>query len=303
MSESSDKKDTQFSAKSTAEEVTAGLDLHGATWLVTGCNSGLGRETTRVLGMRGAHVIGTARTDAKAQETFRTLGIEGTPIACELADFASVQSAVQAIHATGRPLDGIIANAGIMAVATLEQAYGYELQFFVNHVGHFALVTGLLERLSEAARVVVLSSGAYRMAGEQGLDLENLSGAKDYDPWRMYGRSKLANILFTRELSRRFSLENGRKTANCLHPGVIETKLARHVPDREAMFDKMRAQVKTVAQGAATQCFVATRPELATTSGCYFSDCQRKSLAADAKDDRLAEALWKRSEAIVAELS
>ncbi len=285
-----------FGFESTAEEVTAGVDLSGQAWLVTGCNSGLGLETARVLAMRGARIVGAARTEAKAAEALGGLGIEGVPVACELSDLDSVRAAVERISQVG-PLDGIVANAGIMALQSLEQVHGCERQFFTNHVGHFALVTGLLDQLTDSARVVIVSSGAHRFA-ERGLELDNLSGETDYDPWRMYGRSKLANILFAKGLAARFA-GTGR-TANSLHPGVIETNLARHIPDRESMYDRMRPSMKTIAQGAATQCYVAVNPQVAGVSGVYFSDCAPAKTRPEADDPALVEALWERTEAIVA---
>ena len=286
-----------FGFDSTAEQVTAGVDLTGTSWLVTGCNSGLGLETARVLASRGAHIIGAARAEEKAREAFASIGISGTPITAELSDLTSVKAAVGKVRALGRRLDGIIANAGIMALPKLQQKDGYELQFFTNHVGHFALVTGLTDLLTENGRVVVLSSAAHRMAEGSGLELDNLSGESNYHPWRMYARSKLANILFARSLARRLG---AKQTANSLHPGVIQTNLARHVENPEAMFESMRNRLKTIPQGAATQCYVAVRPELAGVTGRYFSDCDEAEPIRIALDDDLAEQLWRRTEEIVA---
>ena len=287
-----------FDNKSTAEEVTQGFDLTGQTWLVTGCNSGLGHETIRVLALRGASIVGLARTEQKARAAMDQLGIEGHALACELSDLASVRQAVAAVRELGT-LNGIIANAGIMALPELSQVHGIERQFFTNHVGHFVLVTGLLDRLTDNGRVVMLSSGAHFYA-KRGLELDNLAGTHDYEAWRMYGRSKLANILFARGLAARFA--GTRRTANAVHPGVIKTNLARHVPAPEAMFESLKDILKTIPQGAATQCYVAIRPELAAISGRYFSDCKVADTTPEATDDALAERLWERTEAIVAEL-
>ena len=284
-----------FGFESTAEQVTAGVDLKGTNWLITGSNSGLGQESARVLAMRGAHILAAARTSEKAAGALALLGIEGTPIACELSDLGSVRAAVTAVAATGRPLDGILANAGIMALPTLKQQDGIELQFFTNHIGHFALINGLLDQLTETGRVVVLSSAAHYIVRDSGLELDNLSGEREYHPWRMYGRSKLANVMFASALTRRFA-GTGR-TANSLHPGVILTNLARHVPNAEAMFSRMT--LKTVQQGAATQCYVAVHPEISGISGKYFSDCQIKAPAAAALDEAQAEALWRVSEELL----
>ena len=290
-----------FDAKSTAEEVTHGLDLSGKIYAVTGCNSGLGYETCRVLAMRGAQVVGLARTTRKAQAALDELAIDGDAIACELGDLASVSAAVQSIQSLGA-LDGIIANAGVMALQDVQKIEGLETQFFVNHIGHFALVTRLVDQLTADGRVVMLSSGAHRMAPEAGIEFNNLSGDRDYHPWTAYGQSKLANILFARSLAKRFAGSN--RTANSVHPGVINTNLGRHVPNKEAMYERLKPHLKTTAQGASTQCLVATHPQLAQVSGAYFSDNRVVDpLHAKATDDELAERLWSVSEALVQQVS
>jgi len=288
-----------FNKQSTAAEVSEGIDLSGTTWLITGCNSGLGYESARVLSSRGARIIGAARTEAKAAAALAALNIDGVPVACELSDLGSVRAAVATVSGVG-PLDGIMANAGIMALPTLQQIHGYERQFFTNHMGHFVLVTGLMDNLTDAGRVVLLSSGAHFYA-KRGMELGNLSGEEDYDPWRMYGRSKLANILFAVGLTARFQAsERGARTANAVHPGVIQTNLSRHIENPEAMFANLKPMLKTVAAGAATQCMVAVRPELAGVSGRYFSDCAEAETIPEGRDEAMAEALWERSEAIAA---
>jgi len=284
-----------FDKTSTAEAVTDGLDLAGKTYLVTGCNSGLGLETTRVLGLRGARVVGLARTAAKAQAALEQTGTAGDAVACDLGDLGSVRAAVETVRALG-PLDGIIANAGIMALPARETLHGVERQLFVNHVGHFALVTGIIDGLTRSGRVVVLSSGAHRYA-KGGMELDNADGSRDYDPWRMYGRSKLANILFARSLARKF--EGSGRTAFSVHPGVIETNLGRHVPNKDAMYDSFRDILKTVGQGAATQVLVATHPDVTAHSGRYFSDCQPAGTLPQGEDDVLADALWTWTEAAI----
>src|SRR5271156_1966447 len=196
---------TGFGYSSTAEDVTSGVSLAGRTILVPGCNAGLGLEAMRVLALRGAHVIGTSRTQAKAVAAGRSVGGATTELACELADPQSVRACVATIQQQGHRLDAIIANAGIMALPKLETAFGYELQFFTNHIGHFMLVTGLLDALKPDGRVVMLSSAAHRMAPAGGIDFDNLDGRKGYKPWRFYGQSKMANLLFAKELARRFS--------------------------------------------------------------------------------------------------
>jgi NAD(P)-dependent dehydrogenase (short-subunit alcohol dehydrogenase family) len=195
-----------FGYGSTAEDVTAGLSLAGKTILVTGCNSGLGLETARVLALRGARVFGTARTKEKADDASAWPGGgRGLRVRARRA-CVEVRSAVAAITAAlgGAKLDAIIANAGIMALPKNAQAFGIDLQLFTNHIGHFMLVTGLLDALADDGRVVMLSSSAHGMAPRGGIEFDNLSGARDYQPWKQYGQSKMANLLFAKELARRF---------------------------------------------------------------------------------------------------
>jgi len=286
-----------FGASTTAEEVTEGLDLSGTTWLVTGVNSGLGYETARVLALRGGRIVGLSRTKEKADNALSELGIEGVGVACELSDLTSVRAAVETVKGLG-PLDGIIANAGIMALPANQQIHGVERQLFTNHVGHFVLVTGILGQLTDAGRVVILSSGAHRMA-ERGIELDNIDGTTDYHPWRLYGRSKLANILFARKLAAGFAGTN--KTANAVHPGVIRTNLARHIENPEPMFASLKPVLKSVGAGAATQVMVATHPSLAETSGEYFADCAVAEVlnAQDGDED----ALWAWTEELVASIA
>ena len=291
-----------FGYGSSAEQVTEGLDLSGRTFLVTGANSGLGLETVRVLVQRGARVIGTGRTEAKVLEATRQLGEGVVAVACELSDPASVRACVDTVRRDGARLDAIVCNAGIMALPKLEQAHGVELQLFTNHIGHFMLVTGLLDWLADAGRVVVVSSSAHKMGSKAGLPVDDLSGADDYNPWKAYGRSKLANILFAKELGRR--LAGSGKTANALHPGVIRTNLGRSMPPlfRGVLSMFAPLALKSVEQGAATQCYVATHPSLATVSGEYFADCNIAESAPLSHDAELAARLWEASDRIVAGL-
>ncbi len=291
-----------FGYGTTAERVTEGLSLQGKTMLVTGCNSGLGHEALRVLALRGARVVGTARTLDKARAACQAVPGQTVPLACELSDPRSVRACVEAVKQAGLRLDALVCNAGIMALPRLQQAHGVELQFFTNHIGHFILVTGLLDRLAADGRVVVLSSDAHQMAPRGGIEFDNLSGEKGYQAWRAYGQSKMANLLFAKELARR--LAGTGKTANAVHPGVIKTNLSRHMnPVVQAVFGLAGPlMLKTVEQGAATETYVATHPTLATTSGLYFADCNVARPRRDAEDPALAARLWEVSERMVASL-
>lgn len=248
---------------------------------------------------RGAHIIGAARTADKAASAIHSTGVAGTPLSCELSEPASVRACAAALRDRQQPIDGLICNAGIMALPQAHTTHGLELQFLTNHIGHFILVTEALDALADDGRVVVLSSGAHHMAPEAGIEFDNLSGERDYDPWKMYGQSKLANILFAKHLARR--LAGTKRTANALHPGVIRTNLVRHVDQPDQMLSTMK--LKSIAQGAATQCLVAARPEVAAVTGQYFSDCQVAETHPHAEDPELAARLWARSEQIAAGLN
>jgi WW domain-containing oxidoreductase len=294
---------TGFGFGSTAESVTEGLDLSGKVILVTGCNSGIGQETCRVLALRGATVLGTARTQEKANAACQGFpGGKARGYACELADPKSVRACVEAVKADGRRLDAIIANAGIMALPRLEKAFGYELQFFTNHVGHFMLVTGLLDQLTDDGRVVMLSSAGHQFAPKGGIDFDNLDGSQRYSGITAYGRSKLADLLFAKELQRRFA--GSKKTAYAVHPGVIATNLSRHMG---AIIDPLYRAIgglftKSVAEGAATETFAAVHPGALALAGQYLADVNAKKCSAYGDDPELAKKLWVETERIVAGL-
>jgi WW domain-containing oxidoreductase len=291
-----------FGYGSTAADVTEGLSLAGKNVLITGSSSGIGQEAMRVLVLRGARVVGTARTLEQAERACAAVSGATLPLACELAEPASVRSCTEALKQADVRLDAIICNAGVMALPELRRAHGYELQFFTNHIGHFMLVTGLLQQLTVRGRVVMLSSAAHRQAPKGGIQFDNLDGSQGYNAWTAYGQSKFANLLFAKELARR--LAGSEKTANAVHPGVIRTKLQRHMsPLLSAVLGAFGPlALKNVAEGAATEVYVATCPELAGVSGQYFADCNVAAPRGDAEDPALARKLWDTSEQIVAKL-
>jgi NAD(P)-dependent dehydrogenase (short-subunit alcohol dehydrogenase family) len=291
-----------FGYASTAEEVTDGLDLAGKTVLITGVGSGLGAESARVLASRGARILGAARTRQSAAAACGTLGANAVPLACELSDPASVRACIEEVKALDGRVDVVMCNAGIMALPDRRLCHGQELQFFTNHVGHFLLVTGLLDHLSDDGRVVVLSSDAHNMAPKVGIQFDDLSFERNYRGWTAYGQSKLANLLFARSLARR--LAGSGRTANALHPGVIATNLARHMNPvvRGALKIGEVVAMKSIPQGAATQCFVAAHPSAASVSGEYFYDCTVNRSSRHGRDEAMAERLWDVTEKIVAAL-
>ena len=302
-----------FGYASTAEEVTQGLSLHGQNILITGVNSGIGAESARVLALRGATIFGAARTQEKAAQATRLLGANAVPLACELSEPASVRACVSTVKEALRArdsrdsdnkakLDVILCNAGIMALPKREVRHGQELQLLTNHFGHFLLVTGLLDQLSERGRVVMVSSVAHEHTPAGGINFDDLTLARNYGPWLAYGQSKLANLLFARALARRFS--GSQRTANALHPGMITTQLLRHASPLAQAATAMTNGLlfKTVGEGAATQCYVAAHPSVAGISGEYFMNSNIARPSRHGRDQALAERFWEVSERIATTL-
>lgn len=276
-------------ATTTAEDATAGLDLRGRTIVVTGCNSGIGQETMRVLALRGAHVIGTARSQASGEAACAAVVGRATPVVLDLADFDSVVAASDTIRALDVPVDALVCNAGVV-LDDLEQVRGIEKTFVVNHLGHYLLVRRLLDRVTAASqgRVVVLGSGDERNAPPGGIQFDDLSGA-GWDA--RYAHSKLANGLFSLELSRR--LAGTRATSNCVSPGHTRSNILRNVGNR------YRNDARSVQQGAATPCWLAASPGAAGINGGFYRDFAPAPQSDVQRDTVMAARLWSVSESLV----
>ncbi len=296
---------SRFDEDSTAEEVTDGIDLGGKMAVVTGCTSGIGFETMRVLALRGAHVVGTSRSIARAEAACRKVIGVTSPLQMDLADLDSVVACANAIRSINAPPDILVCNAGYLGGSGEPQLVnGVEKHFAINHLGHHVLVNRLLGRLymADQGRIVVVSSrAAYRRAPEKGIEFDNLDARRDYSDRRAYGHSKLANALFALQLGK--LLRGTRITANALHPGVINTEIDRHMSGflqtGFALFAAMGG-TKSVEQGAATQCYVATAPQLGATSGRYFEDCNAVTVAdGHLHNEAMAERLWQVSDDLV----
>jgi NAD(P)-dependent dehydrogenase (short-subunit alcohol dehydrogenase family) len=297
---------TPFTAESTADEVIEGIDLTGRRAIVTGGASGIGIETARALAGAGAEVTLAVRNLAAGERTaddiIAATGNKQVLVApLDLADRASVAAFTAEWDG---PLHILVNNAGVMACPEARTAEGWELQFATNHLGHFALASGLHSALAAAggARIASVSSSAHLHSPVVFDDIQFRE--REYEPWAAYGQSKTANVLFAVEASRRWAGDG--ITVNALMPGTIRTGLQRHVT--EAELDRLRAQVgatevhwKTPEQGAATSVLVVTSPLLAGVGGRYFEDCNeaaphqpgsRRGVAAYALDPDAAALLW-----------
>jgi WW domain-containing oxidoreductase len=291
-----------FGARSTADQVLAGIDLTGKRMVVTGCNSGIGFETMSALCANGAHVIGLARSVHDAKNACDRAGPFCTPVACDLADLDSVAAAAEAIRALQGPLDAIVANAGIANLPTLQTRYGVELQFLVNHIGHFALLNELSDLVrSGTGRIVVVSSSAgVNLAPAEGIMFDNLGGQRFYKPLMFYGQSKLANAIFAKELSRRLSARG--IAVNSLHPGATrDTRLNKNasLPQKIALW-ALRPFMKSAPRGAATQALLAASPLVGGITGEFWSNCRIAAVNPLLEDLELAHRLWEVSDDIVA---
>jgi WW domain-containing oxidoreductase len=298
-------KSTPFGARSTADKVLAGIDLTGKRIVVTGCNSGIGFETMSALSANGAHVIGLARSLRDAKIACDKVGPSSTPVACDLADLDAVAAAAGAIRALQGPLDAVVANAGIANLPTLRTRQGVEMQFLVNHIGHFALVNGLMDLVrNDTGRIVIVSSSAsINQAPAEGIMFDNLDGQRFYKPFMFYGQSKLANALFAKELSRRLSARG--IAVNSLHPGatrgtglIKNTSLPLKIALSAAQFF-----MRSAPRGAATQALLAANPLVSGITGEFWSNCQIAKGNSLLQDPDLAKRLWDVSEDIVARLS
>ena len=296
-----------FGHSSTAAEVLEGIDLTGKLAIVTGGYSGIGREAVRALVAAGAHVIVPARRSETAREELA--GIDGVEVdELDLADLASVEAFADRFLATGRGIDLVITNAGVMAAPETRVGPGWELQFATNHLGHFALVNRLWPAIVKggSSRVVALSSSGHKRSGIRWDDVQFEHG---YDKWEAYGQAKTANALFALQLDALGAEEGVR--AFSVHPGGILTPLQRHLPLEEQVAmgwvnpdgsAKDPSAFKTPEQGAATQVWAATSPQLDGLGGVYLEDCDiaepnvpggpRRGVAPHATDPDQAARLW-----------
>ncbi|MGW2704950.1 SDR family NAD(P)-dependent oxidoreductase [Streptomyces sp. NPDC001340] len=305
MSTAQHKIGSGFGADSTADDVLAGIDLGGKLAIVTGGYSGLGLETTRALTKAGAEVVVPARRPDRAREALA--GLDRVEVdQLDLGDLESVRAFAERFLASGRTVDLMINNAGIMACPQTRVGPGWEAQFATNHLGHYALVNRLWPAIEPGgARVVSVSSRGHHFSGIRWDDVHWQQG---YDKWEAYGQAKTANVLFAVHLDR-LGREKGVR-AFALHPGGIITPLQRHLPKEEMVeagwIDEQGNVLnpegfKSPQQGAATQVWAATSPQLEGLGGVYLEDCdiaepapegERLGVKAWATDPEQAARLW-----------
>jgi NAD(P)-dependent dehydrogenase (short-subunit alcohol dehydrogenase family) len=302
---------TSFGFESTAAEVVDGIDLSGKRAVVTGGASGIGIETARALAGAGAEVTIAVRDLEAGERTAADFDGDVRVAHLELTDLESVRAFATSWDG---PLHILVNNAGVMAIQELTKAYdGWEMQFATNHLGHFALTTGLHDALAAAGngRVVSVSSAGHLRSPVVFDDIKFES--REYTPFGAYGQSKTANVLLAVGVTDRWASEG--ISSNALMPGGIATPLQRHLPDdyierrrKEAEQAGSPMTLKTPEQGAATSVLLATSPQLEGVGGRYFEDCNEAERVADdaespsrgvreyALDHDNADRLWELSE-------
>ncbi|XP_022973002.1 short-chain dehydrogenase TIC 32, chloroplastic-like [Cucurbita maxima] len=294
-----------FSASSTAEEVTEGIDGTGLTAIVTGASSGIGSETARVLALRGVRVVMAVRNVATGRKVQEAI-VKENPTAkvdtmeLDLSSMASVRKFASNFNSSGLPLNILVNNAGVMASPFLLSKDKIELQFATNHVGHFLLTNLLLETLKKTAteskkegRIVNVSSRRHQFSYREGIRFDKINDPSGYNGLSAYGQSKLANILHASELARQLKEEGVNITANSLHPGAIPTNLFRYHGLINGFLGLVGKHVmKNVQQGAVTTCYVALHPQMKGISGQYFADGNVAKASSQANDSELARKLW-----------
>jgi NAD(P)-dependent dehydrogenase (short-subunit alcohol dehydrogenase family) len=316
-----------FGFESTADEVLEGKDLSDRTVFVTGGYSGLGKETARAMAARGAHVIIAGRDEAKAEAAAHEIrdatGNDSVEtMICDLASQGQLGRCGEEARKRFDRIDLLINNAGVMACPYAETADGFEMQFGTNHLGHFRLTNELLPLIRSSAeagrspRIVNLSSRGHHIDQVHFDDpgFEN----REYDKWLSYGQAKTANILHAVALENRLS-DTGIH-AYAVHPGGIQTNLGRHLSEQDMadLMERIRRNAeqsgekpqgfKTIPQGAATTCWVATSDELEGRGGLYAEDCHvaeqddtstTGGVRSYALDQDAADRLWQMSERMI----
>lgn len=275
--------------------------------LITGGNAGIGKATATALAKKGHTIILACRNEQKAKETIASIksATQNETIfylPCDLASFDSVRNCAAAYRKQFGQLDILINNAGLITDKLQFTKEGFELQIGVNHLGHFLLTTNLIDILEDAPepRIINLSSAAHYRAKVNFNTFKGELGAEKYNGMAAYGQSKLTNILFTKELARRYP----SICSHCLHPGVVSTEIAKKNENKKLwgfLWRVFSPFMLNTTKGAKTSIYLATSPDVLTINGKYFDKQKEKEPSALAKDTALAQELWKRSEALIKE--
>ena len=279
-------------------------DLSAKTAIITGANSGIGLEAAVELARQGANVVLACRNPNKGEAAKTDIEQRAgngtvTLMSLDLASFASIRGfAKEALDQLPR-IDILLNNAGIVARQRTVTVDGFEQTFGVNHLGHFLLTTLLLDRITTTpeARIVTVASHAHKFAGG-GLDFDDLQTERGYKAMRVYGKSKLANIMFTRELARRIA--DTSATANSVHPGFVASNFGRNDPLGNLAMTLAKPFALSPSKGARTSIYVASDPAVTGVTGKYFYKCAVVEPTSYARDDAAARQLWEISEALVA---
>ena len=268
--------------------------------IVTGANSGMGMATVEALSDEGAKVIMLCRSEKRGKEALQKLSENKDRqielMLCDLGDYASIRSFVSRVKEKYKKLDVLVNNAGFISLDRQVTKEGLERQFGINHIGHFLLTTELVDVMDRGSRIVNVASGAHK-TGKIHFDDINLT--KGYNVIKGYSQSKLANVLFTRELARR--LKDRGITVNCCHPGAVATNIGI---DRDTGFGKtitslLKPFFQTPAEGARTAIFLATDESVKDITGEYFYRCRIANYSRRSKDMELAKRLYEFSEQLV----
>lgn len=274
--------------------------LSGKVAIVTGANSGMGMATARALLDKGATVIMLCRNENRGREALAKLTSDGNGrtylILCDLGDYDSIRSFAAQVKERFDHLDILVNNAGFISLKREETKEGLEKQFGINHIGHFLLTTELLDLMGEGSRIVNVASGAHK-TGKIHFDDINLS--QGFNVIKAYSQSKLANVLFTRELARRVA-DRGI-TVNCCHPGAVATNIGI---DRDTGFGKtitgmLKPFFQTPEEGARTAIFLATDESVKDITGEYFYKCRPAKSSKRSKDPDLARKLYEFSDNLI----
>lgn len=265
--------------------------------IITGANSGMGRATVAAMADRGYDVIMLCRNEKRGQEAYDALKSEKPErnielMLCDLGNLKSIRSFVREFQNKNRTLDVLINNAGFISLDRQLTDDGFERQFGINHLGHFALTEQLIPFMKEGSRIVVVASGAHK-AGK--IHFDDIGLEKGYNVVKAYGQSKLANVLYTRELAVRLT-ERGI-TVNCCHPGAVATNMgvSRDTGFGKTITGMLKPFFLTPEEGARTAVFLATDPSVQHISGEYFYKCEVAKSSAASKDMETAAKLYELS--------